>query len=307
MLIHELEMADPIDEVVNRSMKRTLRFLSRSGARALPFLDRQGARVVASRASQRDETLDIPGPVWAEAVRNSWVQPSGSGEGWALSRMGRAQLKRLVSEGDSSASQSQKQDNMPSQPKKSRGAALPHRPGLDARESPIAWLSRRRDKDGNPLLSQTQIDAAERLRADFWFAGMTPRVTTSWSACLNGEGRGKGAPGADIELRDAVVAARERVRRAMAAVGPEFSGLLIDVCCHLKGLEVIERELSWPRRSGKLLLGYALNMLARHYGLGSPVGEIWTSRTAIRHWGVDGYRPAADAAEDPSAGCSAGE
>ena len=196
---------------------------------------------------------------------------------------------------------------MPSQLKKTRGAALPHRPGLDVRESPIAWLSRRRDKDGKPLLSQIQIDAAERLRADFWFAGMTPRVTTSWSACLHGGARNNGGPGADIELQDAVVAAQQRVGRAMAAVGPEFSGLLIDVCCYLKGLEAIERELCWPRRSGKLLLGCALNMLARHYGLGKSAGEIQTLGARVRHWGADGYRPAADTVEDLSTACSAGE
>ena len=32
------------------------------------------------------------------------------------------------------------------------------------------------------MISQAQFDAGERLRADFWFAQMTPRTTTNWSS-----------------------------------------------------------------------------------------------------------------------------
>ena len=46
-------------------------------------------------------------------------------------------------------------------------------------ESPIAWLRRRKGRNGEPMLSQTQFDAGERLRGDFWFAQMTPRTTTN--------------------------------------------------------------------------------------------------------------------------------
>ena len=48
-------------------------------------------------------------------------------------------------------------------------------------ESPLAWLRRRKDRDGEPMISQAEFDAGERLRADFWFAQMTPRVTMNWS------------------------------------------------------------------------------------------------------------------------------
>jgi hypothetical protein len=43
---------------------------------------------------------------------------------------------------------------------------------------------------------------------------------------------------------------------------------LLRVCCFLEGIESAEKALGWPSRSGKLVLGLALDRLARHYGLG---------------------------------------
>src|SRR5690606_18945744 len=107
-------------------------------------------------------------------------------------------------------------------------------------ESPLAWLFNRRDRNGNPLIGEAEFNAGERLRADFWLAQMTPNVTQSWSAtATTGSGR-RSAYGA--EQADNVIAAADRVRRALQAVGPELSGILIDVCGHLKGLEEVERR-----------------------------------------------------------------
>jgi hypothetical protein len=96
------------------------------------------------------------------------------------------------------------------------------------------------------------------------------------------------------ERREAVSAARERVRRALDAVGAELAGILIDVCGHLKGLEEAERSAGWPQRSGKVVLQLALTRLARHYGMGEPVRTAPQGPARVRHWGADGYRPLFD-------------
>ncbi len=169
------------------------------------------------------------------------------------------------------------------------------RPDINAAESPIAWLARLRDKDGRPMISEEQLAAGERLREDFSFAQMMPRTTANWSAVGSGGGR-RAAPGVGVELQDAVIAATERVRRALAAVGPELAGVLIDVCCHLKGLEAAERQAGWPQRSGKVVLDIALTRLARHYGL-LRGGSGTASAPRVRHWGADDYRPPIGAEE----------
>ena len=141
------------------------------------------------------------------------------------------------------------------------------------------------------MISQSQFDAGERLRADFWFAQMTPRVTANWSTLAPINRRRRSGAGSSGDVLDNVAAARERVSRALAVVGPELAGVLIDVCCHLKGLEAAERAAGWPQRAGKVVLQLALTRLARHYGLSQGTSHGPAPVAQIRHWGSDDYRP----------------
>ncbi|MEY2503332.1 MAG: hypothetical protein QOI07_3669 [Verrucomicrobiota bacterium] len=131
-------------------------------------------------------------------------------------------------------------------------------------ESPLAWLARRKGRDGHSMISPNQFIAGEKLRADFTRGHLSPRVTSDWTAPTGGRSRTFSGAGG---MTDLVVASRQRVRLAMEACGPEFSGLLMDVCCFLRGLEEVERERGWPLRSAKIVLQLGLDRLARHYGL----------------------------------------
>jgi hypothetical protein len=149
-------------------------------------------------------------------------------------------------------------------------------------ESPLGWLARRKGRDGRSMISPHQFIAGEKLRADFTRGNMAPRVTANWSAPTSGRPRGSGSsPG---EMTDVMVTSRQRVSQALEACGPEFSGVLMDVCCFLRGLEDVERERNWPARSAKVVLQLALDRLARHYGF---AGEVRGQASKVRTWLAD--------------------
>lgn len=154
---------------------------------------------------------------------------------------------------------------------------------VDEQESPLAWLARRAGRGGKPLIASHQYQAGERLRADFTLAHLMPRTTSNWESPIASERRGSAGA---LHATDGMIAARQRVHHALDAVGPEFSGLLLDVCCFLKGLADVERERLWPARSAKIVLQLALERLARHYGYaGETSGR---ARGDLRSWLADG-------------------
>jgi len=158
-------------------------------------------------------------------------------------------------------------------------------PAMDDRESPLLWLYRRPGKDGRPQISSEEFAAGERFRADITLAGMLPRTTMNWDAALTPEQAGAG-PRDVAGSSDTALAARQRVRLACDRLGPELSGLAIDICGFLKGLDLVEKERRWPARSAKIVLRVALAALVTHYGL-----DRRARPSGLRSWQADGARP----------------
>lgn len=155
---------------------------------------------------------------------------------------------------------------------------------VDEAESPLVWLARRKGRDGRPLIDASALEAGERLRRDLTLAQTLPNVTSRWDG-MPSSGAAGPSPG---HVSDLVLAARQRVTQALEAVGPDCAGLLVDVCGFLKGLERVEGERGWPRRSARIVLTLALAQLARHYGLGP---QARGRPSGLRHWGMEDYRP----------------
>ena len=129
-------------------------------------------------------------------------------------------------------------------------------------ESPLGRLARLKGRQGRPLLSPDQVTAGDRLRSDFERAGLAPRLTRGLDDAPSRTRRG---PDRADAMTAAQLDARRRYEAAVAAMGPGLSDVAVRVCCFLEGLETAERTLAWPTRSGKLVLGFALDRLHDHY------------------------------------------
>jgi len=269
-----------------------LRKLSRRNARLAPLNTDEGEKncgntfILTQEWSSGSKKARRIGREMVSALsRRQLIAPDDGG--FVLSETGRAFLRRKLARTDEFRQQHQQRAVETAEIEGVRKPAL-----VDEAESPLGWLRRRKDKSGQPLIDAAQFEAGERLRRDFFYAGMTPRVTASWDGIPGDRSARRAAPGASTNLREQTVAAQQRVRGAMEAIGPDLAGLLVDVCCHLKGLEATEKERGWPRRSAKLVLQIALRELARHYGLIRSAAETAqdTSRR-LMHWGASDYKP----------------
>jgi hypothetical protein len=126
---------------------------------------------------------------------------------------------------------------------------------VNVAESPLSWLSAR------GLVNARQVEAGERLRADYERAAIAPPVTMNWSAARVDGGGG----GNDPTL--ARLGAKQRFDTAVAAAGPGLADIVWRVICAGEGLPHAEKELGWPARAGRVVLTLALDRLADHYGL----------------------------------------
>lgn len=263
-----------MEEADDKECARVLRLLAKGAAELSPAAS-NGKLLLANEQGER---IAVGAATLADMARQGLVGRRGATV--ELSAAGKARARRdSAGQGD------------PFQGQHREIALVVLEPGaksasVNLSESPLGQLARRKTKAGAPYLSNREFNAGERLRADYTRGQIMPRLGANWVASVASGKRGSGG-GGGVELTDAALAARQRVDGALDAVGPELSGVLVDVCCFLKGLELVESERGWPMRSAKIVLKSALGVLARHYE--PPAGP--RSGRRFVHWGTDDFRP----------------
>ncbi|MEQ1509365.1 MAG: DUF6456 domain-containing protein [Sphingopyxis sp.] len=128
---------------------------------------------------------------------------------------------------------------------------------INVAENVVTWLHSRH------LLTDRQALAGENLQRDFARAGLEPNVTMQWGA-PSPDGSPRRSRSHDHQTL-AHIDARRRFMGAMDHVGPGLADVCWRVICAGEGMSVAERSLGWPSRSGRIVLGLALDRLAGYY------------------------------------------
>lgn len=265
---------------------RALSRLARHSVWVKPPVDgSDAAKIISIRSGERREDGQLTAATWRKLVQMGLVVSEHETPYWRVSNAGRLKVKRA-------RSQSRNNTKTAAQPKVSQSHCVASRRPKKGEVSLLHWLRQRRDRFGQPFISDAEFLAGERLQADFSKGQLMPRVTSSWSSV--GDIGSHARPDAELSLSEVATDARQRVREALNQVGPEFAGVLIDVCCHMTGLEDVERKVGWPQRSGKIVLKLALSALARHYRIEQNGEAAGSCRGVIRQWGAQGYQPSLD-------------
>jgi len=132
---------------------------------------------------------------------------------------------------------------------------------INLSESPLSWLHAR----GH--LTNRQMLAGETLRGDYESAALGPHITMTWENIPRSR-RKRGAPMA-LHRTERMMQSKHRFDSALIALGPDLSDIAWRVICVGESVPIAEREMSWPVRSGKLVLKIALDRLAAFYRIPS--------------------------------------
>ena len=135
------------------------------------------------------------------------------------------------------------------------------------------------------FLERHHLEAGERVRRLVERAQLQPKLTRNYASPPLGGGGRRGTG----DISDMAADARRSVADLHKILPADCAGVVVDVCGLLKGLQEVERERGWPRRSAKLVLRIGLEQLAQHYGL-RPVAVGAPSRKD-RNWMASDGRP----------------
>jgi len=247
------------DKEVEREGHRVLRRL----AAPRQILFARGAVHVVARSPSAAATsrVTVASDLVARFAALGWIQPDGEGR-HVIAPAGQALLARAGENGFAA------QHRLMQARRLNDGGIVQ----VNMAESPLARLKFRN------LIGDRPFAAGDRLRRDYTLSQMTARMGVDWSTPVVLGGRG----GAPDTLCDTVIAARQRLNRALKAAGPGLGDLLFDVCCQLTPLEGVEAARGWAKRSARVVLTIALDRLAAHYGF-----DVVAGPGGLRAWSLE--------------------
>jgi len=224
----------------------------------------------AARDGNRKATLGPP------AVRELIAQGvlEGDGNACRATRLARSWFRRQMVEEDGFAAQHRTE------------LQIPGGPVLNLSESPLGRLAMAGRGEAAPFLERHQVEAGERVRKLAERARLQPRVTMNYSSAHTAS---RGASRGSAEISDLAADARQALAEIHRVLPRDCAGVVLDVCGLLKGLQTVESERGWPRRSAKLVLRIGLEQLAHHYGLAPVAVGVETGRRSV--WLGEGARP----------------
>ena len=222
-----------------------------AGKRALEDMAR-GRRMVRDGRGWRIGARRYADKVRADLHRADLIEAAG--EAYRISGPGMAFVQRRASPDLPNRLPGRTADQA-----RTRAAAVQGAKLVNRAENPLGWLHARGKITGR------QFEAGEKLRGDFLKAGDGPRISMSWDAAP--PERGKRAAPDGLLPGERVSAAKRRSDGALNAAGPGLSDMLRRTVCHGEGMETAEKALGWPARSGRVVLGLALDRVADFYRL----------------------------------------
>lgn len=273
----------PDESVVQEEGLRVLRRLVETGAVLAVASDMDTAVVMRDETTR---TASLTRQVAQAMALKGWITcvQAGRVSRYVVSARGRGHLSKMVAAAENQALE-RAQGFAETQTAFGRATSVELSDNLTVRglatqgrfiasESPLAILARRKDREGNPFLSEDLVQAGERLREDYELAQMGTGLQ-AWRQYMK-------APHEELyavasEVTCGAEPARARVVAALEALGEGLTDVVLRCCCQLEGLEAAEKHLGWSARSGKVVLRIALMHLRDHYqgeagGAGDYIG-----------------------------------
>jgi hypothetical protein len=198
-------------------------------------------------------------------VERDVVRPTAEAQGW---------LKRRLLEADDSFAAQHRSETVSADGTR-----------MNLAESPLSRLATAARGDA-AFLARHQVEAGERVRQLAERACLQPRITMNYSAAQVAGSKGMGHA---AELGEMAADARRQLAQIHRVLPRDCAGVVLDVCGLLKGLQTVEQERGWPRRSAKLVLRIGLEQLAQHYGIAAEA--VGAESRQRRVWLDEGARP----------------